>query len=216
MTAAPGSMLAGGVQADLLPIEDLPDEFFSDPESKTGAPRYTARLFFRRRPEDYQRTVQLLAAGLELTEVARLMRVHHRTVAAVRDAEGAKLDTYKQRVMSNLRICVEVLSGDLADEVHEMNTSQKTMTFAILTDKLAQLEEASGSGAKSDPVLGHLTHDAILSALSKLPAIEVDAVPVAMGSDAGAAAPKGAAQLGSGEAGTTRDGARPDSQSGKS
>lgn len=169
--AAPTSMLAAGVQGELVPIEDLPDEFFEPTRATDGAPRYTARLFFRRRPEDYQRSVQLLAAGMDLTEVARLMRVHHRTIAAVRDAEGARLDTYKQKVMSNLRIAVEVLSGDLADDVRDLATREKPMTFAILVDKLAMLEESAGAGVSVAEVRQHLTHDAVMAALAGLPAI---------------------------------------------
>lgn len=188
---APGSRLAAGVQGELVPLEDLPDEFFND-EAEGKSPRYTARLFFRRRPQDYQRTVQLIAAGMDITEVARIMHVHHRTVAAVRDAEGGKIDTYKQTTISNLRVAVEVLSGDLAEDVRRLPIAAKALNLGILIDKLAMLEESAPSAAAGEPVTAHLTHAAVLSALSQLPAVDVQAVPVSTGSSEPRAAQKGA------------------------
>lgn len=194
-----GSLLAAGVQISLMPVEDMPDEFWSPSvDGCPGQPRYTARLFFRRRPEDYQRAVQLLGAGMQLTEVARLLRVHHRTIAAVRVAEFEKVDTYKQTVISDLRIAVEVLAGDLADGVHALPLSQKPLALAVLTDKLAMLEESGSGGVQGDPVTAHLTHNAILAAVSQLPALDVEThevLPtgseVAMGAQKGLGAPSG-------------------------
>jgi hypothetical protein len=164
------SQLAAGVQAELLPLEELPDDFFitEREDGKPARPRYTARLFFRRRPQEYQRTVELLAAGLDLREVSRMMRVHHRTVAAVREAEGSRIDTYKQRVISNLRSAVEVLSGALSDSVASLPARDQPVAFGILVDKLQLLEGEPTS--RTEHVLEvRLTHDAVARAIAALP-----------------------------------------------
>lgn len=188
----PPSFLAQGVQGELIPLEDLPDSFYASEESglNAAAPRYTASRFFVKRPQDYQLCVAFLAAGMGLLKIARILKVHHMTVAAVRDIEAAQIDIQKERIKRNIRTAIDIAAERLPDIMAKLSDAQVPISTAVLIDKLAQLEGEPTSRVEVT-VKGHLTAEAVRASLAAFPeAIEVEASP--MGSHAGEAAQKGA------------------------
>lgn len=193
----PPSKLAQGVQGELIKIEDLPDGFYEGEESgeNAGKPRYTASRFFRKRPQDYELCVAFLAAGQGLLKIARLLKVHHMTVAAVRDAEPAAIDIQKQRIRKNLRDAIDVAAERLPEIMATLPAGQLPVSAAILIDKLAQLE-GEPTARVEVTVRSQFTHEAVLASLAAFPeAIEAELVQGApqMVSRGGVAAQKGAA-----------------------
>jgi len=176
--AARGSLIEAaqgrGVQAELIPLQDWPDEFFATEEQGDKA-LYTAERFHKARPEDYARCVELLAGGMGLLRIARLLRVHHRTVAAVRDREPGALDIAKQSLRAHLRTAIALGAERLADEMGELATAQLPVATAILVDKLAALD---GEPTQRVQVTHRVevTHDALARELEAFP---VEAEPVA-------------------------------------
>lgn len=171
------SLLAGAaVQGELIPIEQLPDGmFFEDEHPGMGQPLYTGERFFSRRPNDYRQCVSLLAGGIGLLDIARLLKVHHRTVAAVREREGVRIDILKERIRSNIRLAVGIAAERLPDIMAKLPDGQVPLSLAILVDKLAQMD---GEPSQSIQVTHHvhLTHEAVRARLSAFPdAIEIEA-----------------------------------------
>jgi hypothetical protein len=171
------SLLAGGVQGELIRLEDLPDEFYREDEKPgMGPARYTAERFFSKRPDDYKLCVSFLAAGQGLLYIARLLKVHHMTVAAVRDREGEAIDIQKERIRKNLRTAVGIGAERLPETMALLAPGQLPIATAILLDKLAQLD---GEPTQRIEVThkGHLTHEALAAQLTAFPddAIEVSA-----------------------------------------
>lgn len=167
------SLLAGGAQAEMLAVlDELPDGFWEGDEAAKDlgvtAALYTADRFFSKRPEDYKRCVALLAAGAGLLKIARLLKVHHKTVAAVRDREGAEVDIQKEGIKRNVRLAVEIAAERLPDVIAALSGSQLPIATAVLIDKLAQLD-----GEPTQRVLhtfeGHLTHDAVMKNITAFP-----------------------------------------------
>jgi hypothetical protein len=171
------SLLSGaGVQGELIPLENLPDDIFLEEESPSGfaTGRYTAERFFSKRPEDYKLCVSLLAGGLGLLHCARLLKVHHMTVAAVRDREGDQIDIQKERIRKNIRLAVGIGSERLPDIMANLAAGQVPLSMAILLDKLAQLD---GEPTQRIEVVhkGHLTHEAIAASVNQFPeAIDIE------------------------------------------
>jgi hypothetical protein len=181
---SPLSLLASGVQGELIPLENLPDDIFREEETPSmGVSRYTAERFFSKRPEDYKLCVGFLAAGLGLLHIARLLKVHHMTVAAVREREGSQIDIEKQRIRTNLRLAVGIASERLPEIMATLAASQVPISTAILLDKLAQLD---GEPTQRIEVThkGHLTHEALAAELHSFPEA-IDVTPSATGSGAG-------------------------------
>lgn len=169
------SLLAAGVQGELIPLENLPDDFFIEEEQPgIGSPRYTAERFFSKRPDDYRLCVSFLAAGLGLLHIARLLKVHHMTVAAVRDREGAQIDIEKERIRKNLRLAVGIGSERLPEIMAKLPDAQVPLSMAILIDKLAQLD---GEPTQRIEVTQHvkLTHESVIKNIEAFPdAIDVE------------------------------------------
>jgi hypothetical protein len=168
------SLLAGGVQGELIALENLPDDIFVEEEQGVGSARYTAERFFVKRPEDYKLAVTFLAAGLGLLHIARLLKVHHMTVAAVREREGSSIDIEKERIRKNLRLAVGIASERLPDIMARLADGQVPISIAILLDKLALLDGEPTQRVEVT-VKGHLTHEALAAQIEAFP---VDAIEV--------------------------------------
>jgi len=183
------SLLAGGVQGELIPLENLPDDIFHEEENPgVGDGRYTAQRFFLKRPEDYKLCVTFIAAGLGRLHIARLLKVHHMTVAAVGDREGVAVDIEKERIRKNIRLAVGNASERLPDIMASLPAGQVPIATAILLDKLAQMDGEPTQRVEVT-VKGHLTHAALVAQLTAFPedVIEVGTT----GSPAGADPQKG-------------------------
>lgn len=178
------SFLAGGIQQELIKLEDLPDDIYVEEESDTDkngkpkAPNYTAARFFKKRPEDYQLCVAFLAAGTGLLKIARILKVHHQTVAAVRDIEAAQIDIQKERIKRNLRTAIDVGAERMPEIMAELPAGQVPIAMAVTIDKLRDMD-GEPTHRIEHTIKGHLTHDAVLASLSAFPeAIEIEASPM--------------------------------------
>lgn len=161
----------------MIPIENLPDGIFHEDENPSfgGNALYTGERFFSRRPDDYRQCVALLAGGIGLLDIARMLKVHHRTVAAVRDREGVRIDILKERIRSNIRLAVGIAAERLPDIMAKLPDGQVPLSMAILLDKLQVLD---GEPTQRIEVTQHvhLTHDSVTRNLTAFPdAIEIHA-----------------------------------------
>lgn len=202
--AATTSLLAAGVQAELIRLEDMPDDIFVEEEKPgVGTARYTAERFFAKRPEDYRTCVSMLAAGLGLLHIARLLKVHHMTVAAVRAREGERIDIEKERTRRNIRLAVSVASERLPEIMATLPAGQLPISTAILIDKLRDMD---GEPTQRIEVThkAQLTHEALAAELTAFPdAIDVQASPVLPTHQA--AGESGQKELGDGSRATASD-----------
>ncbi len=177
MSATQARLGAGPYQGELIALENLPDDIFVGEESGFE-PRYTAERFFLKRPEDYRLCVSFIAANLGLLQIARLLKVHHRTVAAVRDHEGVAIDIEKERIRKNIRLAVGIAAERLPDILAKLPDGQVPLSIAILIDKLAQLD---GEPTQRVEIThkGHLTHEAVRANIESFPdAIDVPSTMV--------------------------------------
>lgn len=186
------SLLARGAQSELFDPASLPDDFWvqeeepvDDKGNRTGPARYTAERFFSKRPEDYKLCVTFLAAGMGLLKVARLLRVHHETVAAVRDREVAQIDIQKEQIKRNLRLGIQVAAERLPETMAHLSPRDLPLATAILIDQLAKLDGEPSQ--RIEVTVKGLTHEAVIKNLTAFPeAIDVPAT----GSPAGEPAQK--------------------------
>lgn len=200
--AAQARLGSGPYQGELIALENLPDDIFIGEESGFE-PRYTAERFFVKRQDDYRLCVSFIAAGLGLLQIARLLKVHHRTVAAVREHEGAQIDIEKERIRRNIRLAVGIGAERLPDILAKLPDGQVPLSVAILIDKLAQLD---GEPTQRVEIThkGHLTHEAVRANIEAFPeAIDVSSTMVSERASTG--------QKALGEAGS--DTGSPDSKS---
>lgn len=175
MADEPKSLLAGGVQAELLDLASLPDCIFHEDEHPgTGDARYTAQRFFSKRPDDYKLCVSMIAARLGRLHIARLLKVHHMTVAAVEEREGVRIDIEKEKIRKNLRLACGIGSERLPEIMAKLADGQVPLAIAILLDKLAQMDGEPTQRVEVT-VRGHLTHEAVAAQITAFPeAIEVE------------------------------------------
>lgn len=171
-------LAAGGQQTELIPLENLPDDIFDAEENPgVGDARYTAERFFRKRPNDYRLCVTLIAARIGRLQIARLMKVHHMTVAAVEEREGVAIDIEKERIRKNIRLAVGNASERLPEIMASLPANQVPLATAILIDKLAQLDGEPTHRIEHTHKV-QLTHEQLAAQLTAFPeAIEVTAVP---------------------------------------
>lgn len=169
----------GTVQGELIRMEDLPDSIFSEEESGPE-PKYTAARLKAKRPEDYRLVMSLLAGGMGMLAIARHVRVHHRTVAAVLAEAGDQIDMLKQGIRRNVRLAVAVAAERLPDVMANLPAAQMPIATAVLIDKLAQLD---GEPTQRIEVkhTGHLTHESLAAELTAFPIEAVDVTPDSMG-----------------------------------
>lgn len=131
-------------QPELLPTSGgMPGDYFAE-ESHETCGVFTAERFFQQRPAEYRMAVALLAEGMGLIRIGRVLRVSAHTVAAVRDREGISVAIEKERIaataLRGAAMAVEAVVDDLADPYTraKVPTLQKAMIHGILIDK-AQL-----------------------------------------------------------------------------
>lgn len=172
------SLLAAGHQAELIPLENLPDDIFVEEERPgVGVGRYTAERFFAKRPEDYRLCVSFIAAGLGRLHIARLLKVHHMTVAAVQEREGTQIDIEKERIRKNLRLAVGIAAERLPEIMATLPANQVPLSTAILIDKLAAMDGEPTQRIEHTHKT-HLTIEQLNANLEAFPpAIEIEATP---------------------------------------
>jgi hypothetical protein len=167
-------------QLDLIPSDQLPDEIFRDAEAGTGDGydhEFTAARLFSQKPETYLTIISLLAEGLGVIRIGRLLKVSPNTVLAVRDREGEIVDIEKERISSAARsaarMCVEGIIEDLSDSERRKKISARDK--AIIHGVLVEKSELLSGGVTSRVEVKHAepTHNDFNSYLESLPQVDV-------------------------------------------
>ena len=126
---------------------------------------FTGARLFEKRPETYSAIVRLLAEGLGMIRIGRLLSVSPNTVRAVRDRERASVDIEKEGVarlcLHGAEMCVEGILEDLDDPKRRKKTStkDKAIVAGILTEKHQLL---SGGLTSRVGVVAQPSHDDFL------------------------------------------------------
>ncbi|MHC4616781.1 MAG: hypothetical protein ACYTEQ_03410 [Planctomycetota bacterium] len=142
----PDSNLPMAQQLDLVPSPNMPDALFADQE-KRG--EFTGERLAARDPERYQAVMSLLAEGVGVKTIGRILSISPNTVLAVRDREPSAIDTLKNKIANDARsvshLCVESIRDILTDESRAKKVSAKdhAIIFGILTEKSELLRGAA-------------------------------------------------------------------------
>lgn len=157
-------------QAELIPISELDAALFCE-EEQAAVGTYTGERLFTQRPETYRAAVSLLAEGVGILRIAKLLKVSPSTVIAVRDREPGAIEIEKARLakacLRGAQLCVEGIVEDLSDDERrkKIPTSQKAITAGILTEKHQLLTgQATGRLERVDAQPGH---EAFLNAIAQ-------------------------------------------------
>jgi hypothetical protein len=139
---APGrSLVSLPEQLPLLTSEQLPDTIFETDERRGF---FTGERLAVRDPERYRSVVSLLAEGLGVRTIARLLRVSAHTVQAVRDREPDAVATLKKEIVRNSRqcsrLCLEAIRDLLLDPEAKLSLRELGIVHGILTDKAELLD----------------------------------------------------------------------------
>ena len=130
-------------QLELISSEDLGDQIFAEDEGGDHG-EFTAVRLYARRPETYLAVISLLAEGLGMIRIGRLLHVSPNTVMAVRDREPGSVDIEKTRIAAEARgaarLCIESIIETVSDPARraKLNPRDLGVLAGILIDK-AQL-----------------------------------------------------------------------------
>lgn len=101
---------------------------------------YTAARLFEKRRQVYDAIVQLLGADVGMLRIARLLGVHHLTVAAVRDREPEQIDIARSKTVAQLRTAVGLQVERLIAHPENVPWNVAGLLIAQLTDKAELLD----------------------------------------------------------------------------
>ena len=174
------SLIAQGErQLDLLPSTAMPDAVFSAEEgSEVG--EYTGARLFARDPDRYKMIVGLLAEGIGILRIARILKVSPSTVIAVRDREAGAIEIVKQQVgraaRAGAQMCVEAILEVVADPDRRKKLSLRDLgvVHGILVDKALTLAgEPTWIGEVRAAGPEHEDFERYLESLKEVPEAEV-------------------------------------------
>jgi len=100
---------------------------------------YTGERLFLRHPQVYNAVVELLAASVPIRTIARLLRVHTKTVMGVREREPSAIATAKQHLSDRLLALGELQAEIARDQLARMLESGEELTMRDLKDLLIGL-----------------------------------------------------------------------------
>jgi hypothetical protein len=107
-------------QLQLIPVEQLPDEFFS-PDRGGHQGESTGEVVLRRSPETYKLVMTMLANGIGILRIAHVTGLHPCTIMAIRDRNGEGVEILKKAIARLARfgaqLCVEGVIEVLADPI---------------------------------------------------------------------------------------------------
>lgn len=133
------------MQGELIPLP--PSQPL--PTTIAGAHEYTGARFFLINPAGHQEVIKLLAEGVGIRRIAKIVGCSTHTVIAVRDQYPASVATEKEK-LANLartgtRLAIEGIIDDLATNPDEISAKDK----AVITGILAEKSELLSGGATS-------------------------------------------------------------------
>jgi hypothetical protein len=128
-------------QQDLIPSTDMPAALF---DSHEQAGQYTAARLFAQQPETVQRIQGLLAEGVGILRISRIVRVSPSTVIAVRDLSLTEIEKQAHAVgkgaMSIAHQSIDAIQEAIDDPERRRKTSPRDWAIiaGVMVDK-AQL-----------------------------------------------------------------------------
>ncbi len=166
-------------QLDLISSDQMPDDIFREDEAgdKYGVREFTAARFFSNEPEKYRTIISLVAEGLGVIRIGKLLKVSPNTVMAVRDREGEIVDIEKERISraarSAARMCIEGIIEDLSDPERRKKISarDKSIIHGVLIEKSELLSGGATSRVEiknADP-----SHDDFNAYIDSLPLADI-------------------------------------------
>lgn len=145
---------------------------------------YTAERFKERRPEAYQAVVQLLGADVGMLRIAKLLGIHHLTVAAVRDREPESVDIARSKTVARMRTAIGLQIERLIAHPELVPWNAVSFLIAQLTDKAELLDGRATARTETRETLDIFAHwEEVKERL--LSADEVREVPAEIGLDGG-------------------------------
>ena len=162
MTDEPDNSLlsAADRQLELIPSDQMEASHFEELEAKG---EFTGERLFKQRPRTYVEIVSLLAEGLGVNRIGRILHVSGHTVRAVRDREPAAIATVKERIARQAyhgaSMCVDAILEDLDDaEIRKkIATRDLAVTMGVLVDKAQLL--SGGATSRPETITRQADHD---------------------------------------------------------
>jgi len=148
MDIKPDSLIEQPEQLQLIPSSEIPDKYFEAEELPGGIdrPNYTGQRLYANDPERYHFIVSLLAEGIGILRISRIVSCHPYTVSGVRDREGGAIEIEKERISGEARmvarLCVEGIMECLTDPDRLKKVSVKDL--AIIHGIMVEKSEVLG------------------------------------------------------------------------
>ena len=145
--------------------------------------RYTAERLYSQKPEKFQAIVHWLAQPEHygLLRIAKLVGVHHMTVAAVRDLYTSSVDIEKARLAKLCKTGAELCLERIIEEVPSLPANTLGLTAAQLIDKYQLLTGGATSRIEDGRKPGVLTHEEFNKMLEGLPKADAHVIEPGMG-----------------------------------
>ena len=169
-------------QPELFSSDQFPASLFHDEEV---AGTFTGERFFSRDPQRYKECVALLAEGLGVIRIGKLLHCSPNTVRAVRDREAPSIDILKQQLQRLLQhgaqMCVEGILEDLDDDTKrgKISAYHKSIIAGVLTDKAQVL--SGGATSRVEFVTQEPEHDDFNAYLDKMQRVRQSETGIAGG-----------------------------------
>ncbi len=163
----------GETQLELLSSDEMDGEIFRESEDRH---EFTGKRLFKNDPERYRNIISLVAEGLPIIRISKLLNVSAHTVRGIREREEGIVAQVKERLIAYCRdgaqMCAEAILEDLDDEVRrkKISTRDKSIIFGVLTDKYQLL--SGGATARVELTLPQPEHEDFNSYLAGLERVE--------------------------------------------
>lgn len=130
---------------------------------------YTADRLLMQRPEIYQATVELLGRDVPIRQIAKILHIHHRSVAAVKLREPAAIDTARLSLGRKCGLAATLLVEKIIEEPDSIPANVRGLVAAQLIDKAQLLSGGATSRPDTMPKPGDLSHDDFAAWVDSLP-----------------------------------------------
>jgi hypothetical protein len=166
-------------QLDLIPSDQMPAAMF---EADEASGTYTGERFFSNRPDTYRECCALLAEGIGILRIAKLLHVHPSTIRAVRDREAETIDMAKQMIAKRLRtgaeMCTDAILEALDDDKRRLKLAPRdaAVIAGILIDKWQLI--SGGATSRIEIIDAEPEHDDYLRALDDMRRVQAESIQV--------------------------------------
>jgi hypothetical protein len=137
---------------------------------------YTLERLTEQHPDKLAGIIELLGRNVSHRLITAIMRVHHRTVAAVALAHPGPIDALRSKTASKLRLAAELQVERLIESPDALPLNVAGLVVAQLLEKAELLSGGATSRIESGPP--KLTHDDVNAYLAALPAANAEVVPM--------------------------------------